>query len=363
MSLLIQYSISILSLFVHAAFYVRFCISTRTAGPATPVQAIDAEASPAKKSYDRHLEALTSALVEFQKSQCFFAATLQIASLIIVPSFQIGAHTKDKILLRLTSANAFAPIMLTLTHIDFLGGRNSIYVLLLSFVTFALGTAAYWLSLPYGYGGGNEFFNYTPPAVPVMSCGDIAPFAPCYLQNEFFLFDMWPGNTGVFYTGPERTGLAVWIISLGILLFRIGYALAKSGWSLKPRAKANWDQMVQDWKEMKSRVSRMRVPKPMQRALAFWRKLPTTVALKEAFRKLFTMLEKRRSWLYIQLFLGTAALVMQLVSSAQVLLLSANIIATQMTFGQIVAVGIWIPVFLEYGYLEMGKSFGSRRFI
>ena len=75
------------------------------------------------------------------------------------------------------------------------------------------------------------------------------------------------------------------------------------------------------------------------------------------------MLEKRRSWLYIQLFLGTAALVMQLVSSAQVLLLSANIIATQMTFGQIVAVGIWIPVFLEYGYLEMGKSFGSRRFI
>ena len=46
---------------------------------------------------------------------------------------------------------------------------------------------------------------------------------------------------------------------------------------------------------------------------------------------------------------------MQLTSIIEVLVFSSNLINTQMTFGQIVAVGIWIPVMLEYAYLEISK--------
>jgi hypothetical protein len=355
---LIQYSISIFGLLLHAAFYIRYRIDVGIASRIPPVQNPNGGASPAKKRFNKHLEALTSALVEFQKSQCFFAATLQIASLIVVPEFQTGEHLKDEILIRLTSANAFAPIMLTLTHIDFLGGRSSIYVLLLSFVTFVLGTATYWLSLPQ-YGGGWDFLNYTSPSVPIMSCGNISPFAPCYIQNQFFLFDLWPGNTGVFYNGPQRTGLAVWIISLAILSYRIYYAFATSGWFLQPQAKVFYDQMKQDIKRVKLEISKfidsVRIPKPIQRFLVFWNRLPKTIALKAELKKLKAVLEKRSSWLYIQLFFGTVALLMQFGSMIQVLILSADMIAMQMSFGQIVAVGIWVPVLLEYGYLEIGK--------
>ena len=41
----------------------------------------------AEKKLKRHLEALTSGLVEFQKSRYFFEATLQVAALIVLTPY------------------------------------------------------------------------------------------------------------------------------------------------------------------------------------------------------------------------------------------------------------------------------------
>lgn len=188
-----------------------------------------------------------------------------------------------------------------------------------------------------------------------MSCGNIAPFAPCYVQNEFFLFNMWPGDTGIFYAGPEKTGLAVWILSLGILLYRIFYAFFHAGLFLRPRARIVYDDILDIVEELQRRLLEIRAPRLLRKVLDISVVSATTAVFQEWFEGTLQFLSKGKSWLYIQLFLGSGALLMQLISAIQVLILSAKIIATQMGFGQIVAVGIWVPVFLEYAYLEIGK--------
>lgn len=124
---------------MHAAYYASYKITQnrcrRVLGGVTPAAAL----ARAEKELKRHLEALTSGLVEFQKSQCFFAATLQVAALIVLTPYLQQVQEKNQILLRLAAANSFAPIMLTLTHIEILAGRNSKYLLILASICFILG--------------------------------------------------------------------------------------------------------------------------------------------------------------------------------------------------------------------------------
>ncbi|KAG4440238.1 hypothetical protein IFR05_004257 [Cadophora sp. M221] len=329
LSLLVQYTLSLLAIICHFLFYLRYQLSRKFWLRRTRGVNQDERPSLAKQSVTRHLQALTSALVEFQKAQCFFSATLQIAAIIILPQYEIGENSKDQILLRLISANTFAPIVLTLAHIDLLGGRNSKYLLNLSFITFCLGSSTYWLSFP-ARGGGHYYFQYTPPAVPIMSCNNVAPFAPCYLRNQFFLFSQWTGDSGIFYAQPQRIGLVVWIITLLIFAYRIVFTFCTSGYVPQP---------------------------PLQRIInelsTFWTATLHRLTALSYIQRRLTIMSKRRTWVYIQIVLGTTALIMQLVSVVQVLQFSSNIISTQMSFGQIVAVGIWVPVLLEYGYLEI----------
>jgi hypothetical protein len=98
------------------------------------------------------------------------------------------------------------------------------------------------------------------------------------------------------------------------------------------------------------------------RIISLWRQLRATLGLTIIWQHLRTALGKERSWDYGLLGLGTTALVIQLVTVAEVLRYSSNIIATQMSFGQIVAVGIWVPVLLEYGYLEISKFWEKTSF-
>ncbi|CZS93771.1 uncharacterized protein RAG0_03906 [Rhynchosporium agropyri] len=121
MFLLVQYTLSLSAIICHFLFYIRYQLFRkwwlRKAKGAQRSESL----SSAKRILARHLEALTSALVEFQKAQCFFSATLQIAAIIILHQYEYEENSKDQILLRLISANAFAPIVLTLSHIDLLG--------------------------------------------------------------------------------------------------------------------------------------------------------------------------------------------------------------------------------------------------
>ncbi|KUJ11691.1 uncharacterized protein LY89DRAFT_229914 [Mollisia scopiformis] len=312
----------------------------------------------AKNNYDGHLSALTSALVEFQKAQCFFAVTLQIAALIVIPPYFNGMHEQDQILLRLTAANGFSPIVLTLAHIDFLGGRNSWYLLFLSGVTFTLGTATYWSTSPSLTGGPiNWQTTYQNPIAPLSSCGNVSPFAPCFVRNQFQDYNLWPKFQGVsWYTLTDTVGLVVWVICLGIFLYRVTYKIC--------HIRNNWERISKhltilrtDYKaSFQAMVAKVQSYKQGARIVSVCGRFSATLRLPQISGTMAHVASQSKSWDYAQLVLGYLGLIAQLISVIIVLASSTSLIATQMTFGQIVAVGIWVPVFLEYAYLEISKQ-------
>lgn len=346
---------------MHAAYNANYKLAQyRTRNRPRDEASIKA-ASQAEEKLKSHLEALTSGLVEFQKSQCFFAATLQVAALIVLAPYLQEVQGKNQILLRLTAANSFAPIMLTLAHIEILAERNSLYLLVLSSFSFILGTAVYWNAAPQLSGVSiNAYDLYLNPAVPVISCGNLAPFAPCYLQNPLFLFGLWPQFLGVSYNSAGKIGLSVWIMSFLIWSYRVVYGLATSK-LFKPlfqKADRGLESIFQltklcftaiiteipDSKHLRNLSLKWSRNRIVQKVGNWFTKIPPVQKLKE-----------KPFWNYLQLVLGTAALLLQLISIIEVLVFSSNIINTQMSFGQIVALGIWIPVMLEYAYLEISK--------
>ncbi|CZT46297.1 uncharacterized protein RSE6_06706 [Rhynchosporium secalis] len=349
MSLLVQYTLSLSAIICHFLFYIRYQLFRkwwlRKAKGAQRSESL----SSAKRILARHLEALTSALVEFQKAQCFFSATLQIAAIIILPQYEYEENSKDQILLRLISANAFAPIVLTLSHIDLLGGRNSKYLLVLALVTFSLGSTTYWLSSPI-WARGRNFYRYKAPMLPLMSCSNIAPFAPCYLRNQSFLFKLWTGDSGIFYTQPRKIGLAVWIVTLLLLIHKIVFIIGTLGIKPLPPLQRRFDQVTISFANTRDRLPSFSY---VRKILGYFNALSLAITTKRQNQKVSVFMGKRRTWVYAQIIVGVMAVVMQLVSVIQVVLFSSNIISTKMSCGQIVAVGIWVPVLLEYGYLEI----------
>jgi len=338
LSLLVQYSISLLGIFAHATFCLKHHLSTKK----TKKIGLDSPGEnslPAMQRLNHHLEALNSALVEFQKAQCFFSVTLQIATLTVLSNLSSESQAKDKVLLRLSSANAFSPIALTLAQIDFLSGRDSWYLFILSSVSFILGTLAYWLS---GYPEREGYHLYTNPYSPVTACGNMAPIAPCFAKNDHRQ-GTWPHNTSKIFWPPGRTQKAVWFISFGILAYRLVYRLSKkkqvtdvlASYMVKPR-------------KCQLLICKFQSKEHMRRLLQLW-------STSRLYRQISPHLARRKTWDCVQILCGAAAVVAQLASIIQVLVSSLNMINTTMSFGQIVAVGIWVPVFLEYGYLEISE--------
>jgi hypothetical protein len=313
----------------------------------------------AEKNLKCHLQALTGGLVEFQKAQCFFAATLQIAAVIVIPVYEAGVQGKNQLLLRLTAANSFAPILLTLAHIEILAGRNSYYLLLLSSISFTLRTAVYWDASPELSGSSiNAYDEYTNPAAPIMSCGNLAPFAPCYLKNEFYLFGLWPRFPRANYNSARKIRLAVWIISFLIWFYRITFVMAtsKAFGPLFKKAYRGLKELNQFIKVVWGAfVFKLQSSKHLRKLFVVWNGNSAARKFGRWYEKIISIIHpgEKHFWDYFQLVLGTTALLLQFISIIQVVVFSSNIINTQMSFGQIVALGIWIPVILEYAYLEI----------
>ena len=97
----------------------------------------------------RHMHALVMAAIEFQKKQCYFAGTIQIAAMFFlgnqsVISQQISTQSTirdimDVNILPAVSANGYVPVMFTLTLIAHYS-KQSWYLILLSFSVLGLST-------------------------------------------------------------------------------------------------------------------------------------------------------------------------------------------------------------------------------
>lgn len=108
-----------------------------------------------------HVESLITALVDFHKSQCFFAITIQIAALFLYHQTRsindarnmhklsnYGDDLIDGALLVVLATGAFIPLNLTYACVARFG-RQSWYLILLTFVANVLGTATLICSIAY----------------------------------------------------------------------------------------------------------------------------------------------------------------------------------------------------------------------
>lgn len=93
---------------------------------------------------ERHTTALIMALIEFHKYQCYFASSVQIAGLILFTRFVDKGYyfpRLDTLLLGLLAMTGAVPITGTLAHIARYG-RQSWYLITLSFLTLSLSTVS-----------------------------------------------------------------------------------------------------------------------------------------------------------------------------------------------------------------------------
>jgi len=185
--------------------------------------------------------------------------------------------------------------------------------------------------------------------------------------NEFYSHGLWPRLDYISYALPDGIGLVVWIISLSMLFYQMlmvcKEASAKSIATHNPKFRPPYDPIFYVKDEVVGIISEvLRSSKYLRKMSSFWKNNTTTQKLARLYERIVSILKEKRSWEYILLSAGSVALLLQLISATAVLLWSRIIISTQMSFGQIVAVGIWIPVFLEYGYLEISKSSAAQLF-
>ena len=102
----------------------------------------------------RHTQAIVTTLVDFQKAQCYFAAAIQIAALVLISQIQSAAKQNEEVssvtapsipdyldaqLLVTISTSGLVPVIFTLTCIARYG-RQSWYMILLALITAILST-------------------------------------------------------------------------------------------------------------------------------------------------------------------------------------------------------------------------------
>ena len=97
---------------------------------------------PSPKAAQKLRRSLFTALVDFHKSQCYFAGAIQIAALVLVSQIdaaQAVADYLDAELLVTISTSGFVPVIFTLTCIAHFG-QSSWYLISLSILTGILST-------------------------------------------------------------------------------------------------------------------------------------------------------------------------------------------------------------------------------
>ncbi|KIN03342.1 hypothetical protein OIDMADRAFT_39710 [Oidiodendron maius Zn] len=239
-------------------------------------------------------------LLEFHKTQCFFSATLMIASL------NYGIYIDDMLvafLLIPLATNSVLPVVFAYLLLLYYR-QSSTGITLLTISVYALSTLVYW-SLYWRFSplGGSigafdiyQNFRYKLSALP--ACGGYSGLSVCpNIYTSQGLFNAGDASRRIKFLTP-----LIWSYSTFILFALLAYQLYR--WRSK---RQNTDPPVWYW--------------------AFW----------------FTTI----------VFLAAIAMQLNVLSIS----IELNMIDPGgWTFGQIVAVTVWIPPLLEYIYREMTRS-------
>ncbi|KAH8800409.1 hypothetical protein F5884DRAFT_550256 [Xylogone sp. PMI_703] len=247
----------------------------------------------------RHYQSWIDLLLDFHKSQCYFGATLMIASL------TYGIYDVDMLvtfLLTPLTTNSIAPVIFAYLLLVYYR-PPSIGTTLLTVVVYILSTLVYWslykhlIPLSSDHDGFNEFavyqqFMFKLSAIP--ACGGFSGLSVC--PNISI------GSNFVKSAKDRISDLTplIWAYSTLVLISLLAYQLYQT------RSKQTLDMTTPVW--------------------------------------------RRAYWLSTVIFLAAIGMQLNVLSIS----LDLNMInPLDWSFGQIVAVTVWIPPLLEYIYREM----------
>ena len=285
--------------------------------------------------------ALVAALVDFHKVQCFFSSTIQITGLILFHEAQKNSalDTKtiqsssqdffDTSILVVLATSGIIPISLTLVCVSRYG-RQSWYLLTLSLITMVLATATLTSSYIYAYDYGLPYGVYS------------SNMQNPYLYNDNKYNNMNATSTTCNIRGSVGHTLYPLCGSWNLVNNAIGTSMFTSHWIwLVWACCIMWLPIctVKHWYSDDESYS-----KP--RSWSF-RSIPerhTWIA------KLYRELGTCRTW---SLF---SCVSWSLCFGSQFYLFSLYfkhfVISQQWSFGQIIAVTVWVPSVVEYAYIE-----------
>ncbi|RDW58667.1 hypothetical protein BP6252_13143 [Coleophoma cylindrospora] len=271
--------------------------------------------------FTKRMENFTTLLVEFQKAQCYFSGTLQVASL----SYGI-LGTSDMLvtfMLMPLATNGVLPITF-IYLILFHWNKAEISIALLTTTCWILSSIVYWIlyaslipidSEAQKSRAYQQFF-YKLSAIP--ACGEYSALAIC--QNNF-----WEGKEPIHIASYKLRALTpiIWTFSTVCLFIVLGYQI---------------HSFFSECRHQDSgRPSTRSIEKGQKNS--HWMQISSHVPM---FSALF--------WLATICFLAGIGMQLSLLSIG----ITLNMLdPTYWTFGQIVAVTIWLPPLLEYLFDEL----------
>jgi len=285
---------------------------SRTSQSSKPLQ------SSKSKEIETHREAWTSLLLEFHKAQCYFSGTLMVASL------TYGIYNTDMLvtfMLTPLATNGVLPIAFAYLLLVYFWG-TSIGITVLTLVVYTLASIVYWslyTHLAPVTGHTSDYavyqqFMYKLSAIP--ACGGYSALAAC------------PKNMKLGVQPVKRAGHRLRVLTPMIWTFSTAMLLALLGLQLFKRRRYRTPPKEGQVEQQSSSPERHSRP---------WRIV---------------------FWLSTIVFIAGMGMQLSLLAIATSLKMM-NL--SDWSFGQIVAVTIWIPPLLEYFYKEIERRADARK--
>lgn len=271
----------------------------------------------------KHTQAIVAALVDFQKAQCYFAGVVQIAALLLIKQVyaaprrlymagMLDAGLLDTGLLNVIAINGLVPVTFILTCIARYG-RQSWYLISLSSLTVVLSTTVlgteyyFWPSIM------TKYYDLYFASLDLASqfCGDAG--------YEIFWTLCWMSPTsspGLDY--GAFTNYRVWTILANCLTWLL-YCIVRKRLTKAPAG------------SLRARFAS--AAQPMQ-----------------------PQMRKFIAYLFRSLFILTWSLCFGYQLRLNTSYLSQSSILKTWSFGQIIAVSVWVPSLVEFFYIEYSMS-------
>lgn len=294
---------------------------------------------------ETHTDRIAIALVEFHKAQCYFSSVIQItalslfhqskkaSTLIMTPTNTYNDFFDTSVLIVLATGGLI-PINLTLSCLTRYG-RQSWYLLILSLMTSTLATStlisSYYFAYRWGKSTNEDAFNNN-------------------LQYPFYSTNAHSGS----YSGNCALGLE----NISHILVPICGNSKLVNNAMPSGTVANW----WTWLVWTNCVTWL--------FFCLGKKCYDTENLGSYQRRLKGFLQRRwltkfmvREYDAHTMWIATAVIPWFLCFASQFWLFNAyfqhSVISYQWSFGQIIAITIWVPCLVEYLYIELSKSYSS----